>query len=158
MSAIDLLIARYRPKVGCEIAVGPWLQIDQDRIDQFAAVTGDQQWIHTDPARAATDSPLGTTIAHGFLTLSLLPYLTGSNRPDYFSAHYPGMQRRLNYGLDKVRFPAAVAVGVRIRARTLVLGIETVAGGAQIRYRFTIEIEGEEKPACIAEQIFRLYP
>lgn len=158
MSAAQRLLDLYRARLGEEIAVGPWMLIDQERIDRFAAVTGDEQWIHVDPARAATDSPLGTTIAHGFLTLSLLPLLTGSNRPDYFAAHYPGMSRRLNYGLNRVRFPAPVPAGARVRARTAVQEARAVGEGVEIVYLFTVDIEGQNKPACIAEQIFRLYP
>ncbi|WP_305045550.1 MaoC family dehydratase [Geoalkalibacter sp.] len=158
MTAAEHLLQLYRARLGEEIAVGSWLRIDQERIDRFAAVTGDEQWIHVDPQRAAQQSPLGTTIAHGFLTLSLLPLLTGSNRPDYFAAHYPGMTRRLNYGLNRVRFPAPVPAGARIRARTAVLQAQPVGEGVELTYRFTVEIEGAEKPACIAEQIFHLYP
>ncbi|WP_305041739.1 MaoC family dehydratase [Geoalkalibacter sp.] len=158
MTAAQNLLDLYRARLGREIAVGSWTLMDQDRIDRFAAVTGDEQWIHVDPPRAAAESPLGTTIAHGFLTLSLLPMLTGSNSPDYFAAEYPGMRRRLNYGLNRVRFPAPVRAGARIRARTAVQEARTVGEGVEIVYLFTIDIEGEEKPACIAEQIFRLYP
>ncbi|RLB72511.1 MAG: MaoC family dehydratase, partial [Deltaproteobacteria bacterium] len=109
-----------KPQIGQEIHVGPWLQIDQQRIDQFAAVTGDQQWIHIDPERAKRESPYGTTVAHGYLTLSLLPYLTESNHPDFFQKNYPGMKYRVNYGLNRVRFPAPVKVGAKIRARTTI--------------------------------------
>jgi acyl dehydratase len=158
MSALDRLIERYRQLTGSEIHVGEWLQVTQERIDDFAAATGDLQWIHTDPERAVRESPYGATIAHGFLTLSLLPFLTESNAPGAFERNYPGMKLRVNYGLDKVRFPAPVVTGSRLRARTVVTGVEEVAGGVQIAYRITVEIEGAEKPACVAEQLFRLYP
>ncbi|KIH75572.1 Acyl dehydratase [Geoalkalibacter ferrihydriticus] len=158
MNHSERLLEIYRDKVGTEIGVGPWLRIDQERIDRFAEITGDLQWIHVDPRRAAQESPLGATIAHGFLTLSLLPLLTGSNRPEYFAEHYPGMRRRLNYGLNRVRFPAPVRSGARIRARTRVEQARQAGEGVEVVYLFTIEVEGQEKPACLAEQIFRLYP
>lgn len=158
MTAIDALIACYQPKLGAEIHCGPWLEIDQKRIDAFAAATGDQQWIHTDPERAASESPYGTTIAHGYLTLSLLPYLTESNAPGCFERTYPGMRLRLNYGLDRVRFPAPVPSGSRIRAHTVVSKIERVGEAVQFTYLLTVEIEGREKPACVAEFLARVYP
>ena len=145
-------------QIGKEIHVGPWLQIDQERINQFAEVTGDQQWIHIDPERAAKDSPYGTTVAHGYLTLSLLPYLTESNHPDFFQKNYPGMKYRVNYGLNRVRFPAPVKAGAKIRARTTIQSAEEVKKGVQICYVITIDIEGSEKPACSAEFLARLYP
>ena len=144
--------------IGKEIHVGPWLQIDQQRIDKFAEVTGDLQWIHIDSERAKKESPYGSTIAHGYLTLSLLPYLTESNHPDFFQNNYPGMKYRVNYGLNRVRFPAPVKVGANIRARTTIKSVEAVKNGVQICYLMTIEIKGEEKPACSAEFLARLYP
>ena len=147
-----------KQQIGQEIHVGPWLLIDQQRIDQFAAVTGDQQWIHIDPERAQKESPYGSTVAHGYLTLSLLPYLTESNHPDFFQKNYPGMKYRVNYGLNRVRFPAPVKVGAKIRARTTIQSVEEVKGAVQICYLITIEIEGSEKPACSAEFLARLYP
>lgn len=158
MSAIKGLIALYGERIDCEVHIGEWLKIDQDRIDAFAEATGDKQWIHTDPQRAVTDSPYQATIAHGFLTLSLLPFLTESNAPGMFERNYPGMRLRVNYGLDKVRFPAPVVCGARIRARSVIAGVEEVHGGVQISYRITVEIEGSAKPACVVEQLFRLYP
>jgi len=158
MGAIKKLREFLIPKLQQEIHVGPWLEIDQKRIDDFARVTGDQQWIHTNPQKAANDSPYGTTIAHGYLTLSLLPQLTESNHPDFFEKNYPGMKYRMNYGLNKVRFPAPVRCGAKIRARTLIDSVEEVKNGVQISYLLTIEIEGEEKPACVAEFLARVYP
>lgn len=158
MSAIDDLIACYQSKIGTEVHCGPWLEIDQQRIDAFAAATGDQQWIHTDPFRAAAESPYGTTIAHGYLTLSLLPCLTESNAPGFFERTYPGMRLRLNYGLNRVRFPAPVPAGSRLRARTALKELEQVAGGVQFTYLITVEIEGNQKPACVAEFLARVYP
>ena len=147
-----------QPQIGQETHVGPWLTIDQQRINQFAEVTGDQQWIHIDPERAKRESPYGTTVAHGYLTLSLLPYLTESNHPDFFQKNYPGMKYRVNYGLNRVRFPAPVKVGAKIRARTTIQSVEKVKAGVQICYLITIDIDGEEKPACSVEFLARLYP
>lgn len=158
MDVVDALIARMTPQLDHEIHVGPWLTIDQHRIDQFAAVTGDEQWIHTDPQRAARQSPFGTTVAHGYLTLSLLPYLTQSNHPDFFEKNYPGMKMRVNYGLNRVRFPAPVTAGSRIRARTTLKQVQAVKQGAEVIYAIVVEIEGCDKPACVAEFVARLYP
>lgn len=156
--AITNLIGFLQAQLGTETHVGSWLQIDQQRIDKFAEVTGDLQWIHIDPQRAANESPYGTTIAHGYLTLSLLPYLTESNHPDFFQNNYPGMKYRVNYGLNKVRFPAPVKVGAKLRARTKILTAEEVKGGVQICYQISVEIEGQEKPACVADFLARVYP
>ena len=157
MSKADSLLEFMKPKLHTEIHRGGWLTIDQERIDRFAEVTGDIQWIHTDPERAARESPFGATIAHGYLTLSLLPFLTESNHPDFFQKNYPGMRMRVNYGLNRVRFPAPVVVGSRIRARTVLHDIEKVGEAVQIIYSITVEIEGSDKPACVAEFIARVY-
>jgi len=156
MSAINNLLDFMRPQLGQEIHVGPWLTITQERIDRFAEVTGDLQWIHINPERAAKDSPYGTTIAHGFLTLSLLPLLTESNHPDFFATNYPGMKYRVNYGTNKVRFPAPVLVGSRIRAHTVLVSAEQVGEMVQVIYQMTVAIEGQGKPACVAEFVARL--
>ena len=155
---IDKFLQFLAPQIGQEIHTGPWLQIDQQRINQFANVTGDEQWIHIDPERAAKESPYGTTVAHGYLTLSLLPYLTESNHPDFFQKNYPGMKYRVNYGLNRVRFPSPVKVGSKIRARTTIQSAEEVKNGVQITYLITVDIDGEEKPACSVEFLARLYP
>ncbi len=156
MTAAENLLDFMRPKFGQEIHVGPWLTITQERIDRFAEVTGDLQWIHTDPVRAAKESPYGATIAHGYLTLSLLPYLTESNHPDFFARNYPGMKMRINYGTNKVRFPAPVTVGSRLRAHTTLVSAEPVGEMVQVLYSITVEIEGQPKPACVAEFVARL--
>lgn len=158
MSAADNLIALYQPRIGSELHCGPWLEIDQERIDAFAAATGDLQWIHTDPQRARQESPFGSTIAHGYLTLSLLPLLTESNAPGFFERNYPGMRLRLNYGLNRVRFPAPVRTGSRLRARTVLKELEPASEGVQFTYLITVEIEGGDKPACVAEFLARVYP
>ena len=144
-----------RAKVGKEVHCSDWLQVTQARTDAFAAATGDHQWIHVDPERAATESPWKSTIAHGYLTLSLYPVLRGlvdERRP-----LFPGVQRVINYGLDKLRFPNAVKAGSRVRARCVLLRVESVAGGLQMAELFTLEVDGESKPACVAEAIMRVY-
>ncbi|MGH3392567.1 MAG: MaoC family dehydratase [Actinomadura sp.] len=142
--------AELAAAVGTEIGVGDWFAIEQSRIDQFADATGDHQWIHIDPERAAA-GPFGATIAHGFLTLSLIPAL---NQGIY---RVEGVRMGVNYGLNKVRFPSPVPVGSRIRARVAVAEATEVPGGHQIVSRVTIEVEGQEKPACVAESVVRLY-
>jgi acyl dehydratase len=157
-TSIEKLQQKLESQIGSEIHVGPWLTIDQQRIDKFAEVTGDLQWIHIDPEKAQADSPYGTTIAHGYLTLSLLPYLTESNHPDFFQKNYPGMKYRVNYGLNKVRFPAPIKVGSQIRARTQIESVSEVKNGLQICYLMTVEIAGQHKPACVAAFLARVYP
>jgi acyl dehydratase len=136
---------------GEELGTSDWLTIDQDRVDQFADATGDHQWIHVDVERAAS-GPFGGTIAHGYLTLSLIPYL-GSQ---VFAFETPGA--KLNYGANKIRFPHPVKVGQRIRS-TITLGdVADLPAGKQVTLRHTIEIEGEPKPACVAETVVLLLP
>ena len=137
--------------VSQEIGVSDWVLIEQNRINQFAESTGDFQWIHVDPEKAKS-GPFGTTIAHGFLTLSLLPALmNGAFQIEKFSA-------ALNYGLDKVRFPSPVPVGSRLRGKFQLASWEKIEGnGAQLKLNMTIECEGSSKPACIAEPIVRFY-
>ncbi|HKP79440.1 MAG TPA: MaoC family dehydratase [Phenylobacterium sp.] len=135
--------------VGQEVGVSDWLLIDQDRVNKFADATGDHQWIHVDVERATKE--LGGTIAHGFLTLSLIPLLSAGLLP------VKGVTRGINYGSDKVRFINMVPVGKRVRMRQKLIGAEPKAGGMQLKNECTIEIEGEAKPACIAESITVLY-
>ncbi|HWE98408.1 MAG TPA: MaoC family dehydratase [Caulobacteraceae bacterium] len=135
--------------VGTEVGVSDWLQITQDRVNQFADATGDHQWIHVDVERATRE--IGGPIAHGYLTLSLLPYLSAGMMP------VKGVTRGLNYGSDKVRFVSMVRVGKRVRLRQQLIGAEPKAGGMQIKNLCTIEIEGEERPACVAETLTVLY-
>ncbi len=134
--------------VGQEL-VSEWREIAQERIDAFADATDDHQWIHIDPERAAA-GPFGTTIAHGYLTLALLVPLFGEALPPL-----EGYRLSLNYGLNKVRFPSPVPVGSRIRGRFVVQDIEDVAGGYQARVSATVEREGQEKPVCVAEPVYR---
>lgn len=142
-------------RIGQEIHLSDWLEVTQARINAFAEATGDHQWIHVDPDRAATESPWKSTIAHGYLTLSLYPLLRGL--VDESQPLFPGVQRVINYGLDKLRFPAAVKAGSRVRARCMLLRIEAVPGGLQMAEQYTVEIDGEVKPACVAEAIMRVY-
>lgn len=151
------LLDFLQPQIGTELHVGPWLVIEQDRIDAFAEVTGDRQWIHIDPERAKVESPYRSTVAHGFLSLSLLPYLTEQNQPEHFGRNYPGMRYRVNYGLNRVRFPSPVRPGDRIRARTTLQSAERVGEGVEICYLITVEREGGEKPVCVAESVVRVY-
>jgi acyl dehydratase len=137
-----------RDLVGREL-LSDWFEIDQARIDEFARATDDGQWIHVDPERAAA-GPFGTTIAHGFLTLSLVVPLFEQALPPL-----EGYGMTLNYGLNRVRFTAPVPVGSRIRGRFTVEEIEDVAHGEQARVAITIELEEQEKPACVAEALFR---
>ena len=143
-------LADLAPRVGEALGTSEWIEIDQRRIDLFADATGDHQWIHVDPARAAA-GPFGTTIAHGFLTLSLLPEM-------FARAFAIGDTRMgVNYGLNKVRFTAPVPVGSRLRGRFKLLAYEPIAGGAQLTVEVTMEREGADKPVCIAESLSRRY-
>jgi acyl dehydratase len=142
-------------QLGEESFVSDWFEVTQDRINAFAEATGDHQWIHVDAERAARESPWGSTIAHGYLTLSLYPMLRGlvdERRPIY-----PGVKQAVNYGLGKLRFPQAVKAGSRIRARCTPLKVEEVGGGLQVLEQYVVEVEGESKPACVAEAIMRMY-
>lgn len=135
---------------GRELVSG-WRELDQARIDQFAGATDDPQWIHVDPARAAA-GPFGTTIAHGFLTLSLVVPLFEEALPPL-----EGYALTVNYGLNRVRFTAPVPVGSRIRGRFRVEAVDEIPGGDQLTVAATVELEGSEKPACVAEALFRFY-
>ncbi len=135
--------------VGTEVGVSDWLEVSQDRVNQFADATGDHQWIHVDVERATRE--MGGPIAHGYLTLSLIPHLSAGMLP------VKGVTRGINYGSDKVRFTNMVRVGKRVRLRQKLIGVEPKAGGVQIKNLCTIEIEGEERPACVAETMSVLY-
>ena len=140
----------FRDLIGKELGPSGWLEVTQARIDAFAEATGDHQWIHTDPARAA-GGPFGATVAHGFLTLSLLPVLfeTGFAVDD--------VRMGVNYGLNRVRFPAPVHAGSRVRGRFTLRAFEALEGGAQLTVESVIELEGSTKPACVAESVSRRY-
>lgn len=138
-----------RAAVGERLGHSDWLEVDQKRIDLFAEATGDHQWIHVDP-EAAARGPFGTTIAHGYLTLSLLPALV----PQLLRVE--GVTMGLNYGANKVRFPAPVPVGSRLRATAVLKEVVDVpGGGAQLTLAVTVEREGGDKPVCVAEPVYR---
>ena len=135
--------------IGKEVGVSDWLEVSQDRVNTFADATGDHQWIHVDVDRATRE--IGGPIAHGYLTLSLIPFLSIGLLP------VKGVTRGINYGSDKVRFTNMVRVGKRVRLRQTLIGVEPKSGGVQIKNQCTIEIEGEDRPACVAETISVLY-
>jgi acyl dehydratase len=140
-------------RTGTELGRSGWLEVTQQRVDLFAEATGDHQWIHTDPVRAAV-GPFGGTIAHGYLTLALLPLLVGE------AVTLAGVGRRINYGLDKLRFPAPVPVGSRVRAVVTLAAYEPgpAGRGDTLRLSVVVEVEGQERPACIAETLTVLVP
>lgn len=144
-------LADLKPLVGQELAVSDWFPVSQQRIDQFAEATGDHQWIHVDPERAAK-GPFGATIAHGFLTLSMLPLLLET------AVDIRDVKMGVNYGLNRVRFTAPVPVGSELRGRIRLLAFDDLPdGGVQLTTEVTIERKGSDKPACIAESISRRY-
>jgi acyl dehydratase len=145
-------LGALRELVGQEVAVSDWVEITQEQVQQFADATGDHQWIHLDVERCKRESPYGGTIAHGYLTLSLLPKLMQS------AVRLGDVKMAVNYGLNKVRFPAPVPVGSRLRARIVLMAVEDIAGGAQLTWQVTVEREGGDKPVCVAESITRRYP
>jgi acyl dehydratase len=152
MSQRVIGVAELRGLVGREVGVSDWFTVTQERIDAFAAVTEDRQWIHCDAARARSESPYGTTIAHGYLTLSLLSHLLAQ------AVRVRGpFSRVINYGLNRVRFPSAVPAGGRIRARCTLQAAEEVPGGVQVTWAVTVECEGQPKPAMVAESLSRFY-
>jgi acyl dehydratase len=139
-------------QIGQEIAVSPWLDVTQERINAFAEATEDRQWIHVDPVKAATHSPFKSTIAHGFLTLSLVSVLLRT-------AMAVTVKMAINYGVNRVRFVSAVPVGSRLRGRFTPRAFDTVdGGGVQVTWNITVEREGQEKPAAVVEWIVRYYP
>jgi len=137
--------------IGQQVATSEWVEITQERINMFAEATGDHQWIHIDVERAKRESPFGAPIAHGFLTLSLLPALMQN------AIHLSYVKMGVNYGLNKVRFPAPVPVGSQLRAHLKLLSIEDIKDGAQMTWEVSIERAGSDKPVCVAESIARCY-
>lgn len=144
-------IAEMRTALGEELGPSDWVKIEQERIDAFADATGDHQWIHVDVERAARELPEGRTFAHGFLTLSLIPLM----RQQIWSLE--SAARAINYGLEKVRFPAPVLAGDRVRMRQTLAAVEPLGEGCRLVFRCTVEIEGRDKPACVAETVSILY-
>jgi acyl dehydratase len=141
-------LAELQALTGSVLGASDWLGVDQARIDGFAAVTGDDQWIHVDPVRAAA-GPFGATVAHGYLTLSLLPVMVRT------AFKVADVRMTVNYGLNRVRFPAPVPVGSRLRGHFKLMTFETIAGGAQVVVEVTMEREGHARPVCVAESVAR---
>jgi acyl dehydratase len=144
-------IARLNEYVGSEVAVSGWVAVSQERINIFAEVTEDRQWIHIDLERAARESPHGETIAHGFLTLSLLSRLAKS------AISIDGVKMGINYGLNRVRFVSPVPAGARIRGRFTLAALEEISDGVQATWHVTVEFDGGDKPCCVAEWLVRYY-
>lgn len=144
-------VEELKSLIGQEVAVTDWFEVSQERINMFAEATGDHQWIHLDVERCKEESPYRTTIAHGFLTLSLLPVLMQQ------AVSMPPSKLSVNYGLNKVRFPSPVPAGSKVRARVSPLQVETIEGGYQMTWQVIIEREGSDKPVCIAESLSRRY-
>ncbi len=150
----DQVLTWCLARVGTEVHVGEWLTITQERIDRFATATDDFQWIHVDAARAKAESPWKSTIAHGFLTLSLYPKLREAQAG---AVAWPGVRTVINYGVNRVRFMNAVRVGSQIRLRSTLKSVEPAAGAVQVEEECVFEIGGETKPACVADVVLRLY-
>ncbi len=144
-------IADARSRIGQEIGLSDWMLIDQPRVNAFAEVTGDHQWIHVDVERATRESPFGAPIAHGYLTVSLLAKFAGE------CIAVDGIKLAVNYGLNRVRFAAPVKVGSRVRARFVLAAVDDIPDGAQILWQAKVEIEGGDTPACGAEMVTRWY-
>ena len=146
---VQFRIDELKRLVGKEVAVTDWLIVSQERIDAFAGATEDHQWIHVDRERAARESPYGTTVAHGFLSLSLLPHLLGQ------AVEIQGMRLGINYGLNRVRFTGPVPAGSRVRARFRLAAVEDIDRGVQVTWNVTVEREGDAKPVLVAEWLTR---
>ena len=144
-------VAKLGELVGREVGVSEWLEVSQGRIEQFAEATEDRQWIHTDPERAARESPFGTTIAHGFLTLSLLSELGRT------TMSVGGVRMGINYGLNRVRFVSPVPAGSRVRGRFTLAAAKEFEGGLEVTWKVTVEREGGERPCCVAEWLVRYF-
>lgn len=147
---MELTLAELKDAVGADLGHSDWMAVEQPRIDIFAEATDDHQWIHVDPKRAE-QGPFGTTIAHGYLTLSLIPALGGGGLP------IEGAKMGINYGLDRVRFISPVPVGSKVRARRKLVEAKEGEGFIQLKTEVTIEVEGRNKPACVAETLGRVY-
>jgi acyl dehydratase len=142
-------IDRLKEWIGKEVAVTEWMAVTQEHIDEFADATGDHQWIHVDRERAVRESPYGTTVAHGFLTLSLLPHFFKE------AVEIQGARMGINYGLNRVRFTGPVPAGARVRARFRLASAEDIEQGVQMAWSVTVEVEGADKPALVAEWVTR---
>ncbi|MDW6005482.1 MaoC family dehydratase [Vibrio mangrovi] len=154
-SEAQTLYDELQQKIGEVIHVGDWLHVDQERINQFGHVTEDTQWIHTDPERASVESPFKTTIAHGFLTLALLPKLTDSVDPD--DSLFPTAKMVVNVGMNQVRFPYPVKSGDRVRAKSILTKVTPVRKGLEVEREIRVEIEGVRRPGCIVVSVIQLH-
>ncbi len=143
-------ISGLKAKVGEHLGYSEWHEITQEQVNLFADATGDHQWIHVDVERAKS-GPFGAPIAHGYLTLSLVPMVSNE------ILEVSGIAMGINYGIDKLRFPSPVPVGAKVRAGGELLAVDDIAGGAQVKIRFTFELEGAPKPVCVAEVLLRYY-
>lgn len=144
-------VAKLGLLVGSEVGVSEWVEVSAERIHSFAEATEDRQWIHTDPERAARESPFKTTIAHGFLTLSLLSEMGRT------AVSVGGVRMGLNYGLNRVRFMSPVPAGSRVRGRFTLAEAEEIEGGVQVTWKVTVEREGGERPCCVAQWLVRYF-
>ena len=154
--AVDELVEEINSKLGEEIHLSDWQLVDQAMIDGFADVTKDHQWIHVNVDRAAKESPFGRTVAHGFLTLSLIPYLTGNVNAT--APPYPGLKLSVNYGMNRVRFPNPVVAGSKVRTRSKLAGVDKISEECfQVVKEVTIEIDGQETPGSVDETVSRNY-
>ena len=147
----DIAIDELKDLVGQEIGVSDWHLVTQDEVNAFAKATRDEQWIHVDVERAKRESPFGAPVAHGYYTLSLVPYLMDQ------VWKVTGTAAALNYGLNRLRYPAPVLVGTRIRLRVVLSEAGNITGGVQVTVALTVELEGGTKPACVAEGVYRFY-
>jgi acyl dehydratase len=150
MTTIIEGIGGLQAKVGEHLGYSEWLEVTQERVNQFADATGDHQWIHVDPERAKS-GPFGGPIAHGYLTISLAPMLL----PQVMRVE--GIKMGVNYGINKLRFPSPVPVGANVRVGASVADVEEISGGAQVTLDLTFEVEGKDKPACVAQAVYRYY-
>ncbi len=150
MAVRTVKFGELKSLVGQEIGVSDWVEVTQVRVNEFADATGDHQWIHCDPERAKKESPFGGPIAHGYLTLSLLPHLMSQ------VWHVEDVMMGINYGVNKVRFPSPVPVGSKVRARVTLDSVDDIQGGVQCVATAAVEIEGQEKPACVAQTVSRM--
>lgn len=159
MSALEEAKAIYDQRIGQRSTPGDWFEVEQDRVNQFAEVTGDHQWIHVDVERAKKESPFGGPIAHGQLTLSIMGLVGRSSgaAPEPAAPQGPRPKLTVNYGFDRVRFPSPVPVGAKIRSVRELKRVEEKNGSLELMSEIKVEVEGQEKPACVAESLSRLY-
>jgi acyl dehydratase len=152
---IELASEEFKSKIGTVIHQSEWIEISQDMINAFADATDDHQWIHIDTERAAKESPFKATIAHGYFTLSLYPKLRGLVDPN--DPPFPGTKNIINYGINKLRFPGPVISGSKIRSNCALLSVEEVKGSLELLEEYSVEVKDQDRPACVAECIMRLY-